>query len=191
MLRGDICLYEYPYSNRKIFGDRDTRHLCMNLTIQYLPYFFLGIMVVRYKYIEEFVGIKNKGLIMVLALFILACISLSNAVGWSFKGWYYLYSMLIYGAVTILLITCLLCCKIKLPPPKRIISEVWLSLDRCSMGVYIIHHILIMYLLQYREVKDLMVCHYVIMPFILFFFLLLISWGIVVLMRETALKRLV
>lgn len=95
------------------------RWLCINLAIRYLPYFFLGIIMVRYNLTEWFVGIKYKRLITILALLILVCVSWSNAAEWSFKGWYYLYSMLIYGAVTILLITCLLYCKIKLPPPEK------------------------------------------------------------------------
>lgn len=131
---------------------------------------------------------KHKSLMAVISLIILIGVSLSNTAELNFKAWYYLYSMLIYGAVSMLIIVFFVILA-GISPAKHL-SKIWMSLDRCSMGIYIIHHILIMYLLQYRTLKNFMVCHYVIMPFLLFFLLLFASWGITALMQKTPLKKI-
>ena len=53
-----------------------------------------------------------------------------------------------------------------------------LNLDRCSMGIYIIHHILVMLLLQNNFVRLMLDSHYFIAPIIMFIVILMISWFI-------------
>lgn len=52
------------------------------------------------------------------------------------------------------------------------------SLDKCGMGIYIIHHIVIIYALQFENVRDVMNTHYIIAPILAFMSLILISWFI-------------
>lgn len=70
-------------------------------------------------------------------------------------------------------------------------SKILLSLDRCSMGIYIVHHIILVYLLQYEQINSLVINHYMISPFILFILLLFISWGMVYSIQRTPFKKLV
>ena len=52
------------------------------------------------------------------------------------------------------------------------------SLDYNSMGIYIIHHILIISVISNNQLSILMRSHYIISPMVLFIVVLSISWGI-------------
>ena len=60
--------------------------------------------------------------------------------------------------------------------PDRILIAFFINLvDRHSMGIYLIHHIIIQFLLLNDLFKNLMIDYYYIVPFILFFLVLAVS----------------
>lgn len=59
------------------------------------------------------------------------------------------------------------------------------------MGIYIIHHIIIIYLLQYQWMRTLMVEYYIAMPILLFALLLATSWSMTIVLNKTRLKSMI
>jgi len=134
--------------------------------VHYLPSFLTGFLMVSGEWEEKI----NK-LSPVLSSFVVI-ISLSLAVYIAgnilpLSGLYSKYPMIIF----FVFVYTILHCYISRP------STVILSLDRCSMGIYIIHHILIWGIIYYiPSSQALMKEHYIIAPLILFIMVFPVSY---------------
>lgn len=58
------------------------------------------------------------------------------------------------------------------------------NLDVCSMGIYIVHHILIQEMDCFGYFHSLMSSHYILYPISQFFFVLFLSWSLVCLLKQ-------
>lgn len=65
------------------------------------------------------------------------------------------------------------------------------SLDKCSMGIYIVHHILIQEMNGIDCFRALMTEHYILYPLMQFFVITLVSWYIVVLLKKNSFAKYV
>lgn len=65
------------------------------------------------------------------------------------------------------------------------------SLDKCSMGIYIVHHILIQEMNGIDCFRALMTEHYILYPLMQFLVITLVSWYIVVLLKKNSLAKYV
>lgn len=185
------------------FSHKDFRWLGIQQAAQFLPYFLLGVMTVKHRLLERLSNIKKnrRVLSVLLAVVTLVIISWVNAAEHTFHGWFYLSTLLAYIAASILLIAIYGILSSGITPPlcegsehqhnSSIAQKVWVSLDRCSMGIYIIHHIIIFYVLQYQWMRALMVEYCTVMPFILFALFLATSWGASAVLQKTCLKMVI
>lgn len=65
------------------------------------------------------------------------------------------------------------------------LSKIALSLDNCSLGIYIFHHLLIWaFLFYYPLASRLMNEHYILAPLVLFVIVYFVSWGITYIMKK-------
>ena len=135
--------------------------LCFIKIVQYLPFFFVGIFCYKHGF-----GFPKKPLYTLLSCL---CLLLFLQV-------YQIphISMVLSNVLGILTVVSL--CKIYISLKDNFNSKYLLNLDKCGMGIYIIHHILIMLLLQHRSFCELMDTHYLIMPIILFILVFPVSW---------------
>ena len=149
--------------------------LTIKQTLQYLPFFFVGIILARSKSSIESFPVKNhKYLIIILLMSLFLSIFLAF-----YQTDYHLADKI---------------CKYIIIPflSTFIISAFWIlcqhihfknltiikSLDYNSMGIYIIHHILIISAISNNQISILMRSHYIVSPMVLFIVVLSISWGI-------------
>ena len=65
------------------------------------------------------------------------------------------------------------------------------SLDKCSMGIYIVHHILIQEMNGIDCFHALMTEHYILYPLMQFFVITFVSWYIVVLLKKNSFAKYV
>lgn len=65
------------------------------------------------------------------------------------------------------------------------------SLDKCSMGIYIVHHILIQEMNMVSCFHEMAASHYYIYPIIQFIVIILASWGFVALCRKNKYSKYV
>lgn len=63
------------------------------------------------------------------------------------------------------------------------------SLDACSMGIYIVHHIIILAVNRTDLLHPLLQTHYYIYPSVQFVLVLLFSWGVVWMLRRYSFAR--
>lgn len=65
------------------------------------------------------------------------------------------------------------------------------SLDKCSMGIYIVHHILIQEMNGISYFREIATTHYYIYPIIQFLIITIVSWGFVALCRKNKYSKYV
>lgn len=149
--------------------------LTIKQTLQYLPFFFVGIILARSKSSIESFPVKNHKYLIIILLMSL------------FLSMFLVFYQIDYHLIDII-------CKYIIMPflSALIISSFWIlckythlknftlikSLDYNSMGIYIIYHILIISAISNNQLSILMRSHYIISPMVLFIVVLLISWGI-------------
>lgn len=179
----------------------DFRWFGVEQAAHFLPYFLLGMMIVKFRILERLRGISKscKIVYILLAITALAIISWTDASQWTLKGLFYINTACVYVAVSLLLITVF--DGLSFTPPlqkstdlqihRSLLYKILISLDSCSMGIYIIHHIIIIYLLQYQWMRTLMVEYYIAMPILLFALLLATSWSMTIVLNKTRLKSMI
>lgn len=149
--------------------------LTIKQVLQYLPYFFVGIIFARSKSLIQYASVEiHKYLIIILlmALFtsLFLCFYTSN---FHLINTVSKYIIIPFLSILIISSSYILCQHINFKDIGII-----RSLDYNSMGIYIIHHILIIAAISNARLSTLITTHYVISPVILFIFVLLTSWGI-------------
>ena len=162
-----------------------TQIFCLDMFFLYFPVFFLGILFAQYQIVEFIKKALHPGLLIVgMVLIMIVLFLVTN------ENYFYSYTLSRYSGtmIAILGLCFLYCIKEKL---QFINTRIAKSLDKNSMGIYLIHLIVIIHLLRYNEVVQFMNQHVVIAPILLFIFSLLISWGASAIIRKTPLSFIV
>lgn len=140
-------------------------------SIHYMPAFLFGIASSAYNLQEKLYKLKTW--IFNTSTIITTLLIISFSLPIALPGKFIYENIVIY--VWLILIYTLLHHKIKIKNENKIIK----SLDRHSMSIYIIHHIIIWAALVYiPPVIPFMEQHYFLAPIILFPTIFIISWGI-------------
>lgn len=151
-----FCLYPwFKYSHNV---------LRISSVIKYLPYFIMGIMVYKNQIVKSYI-------IKVL----IALVSFSMLIFIRFEHYDFFNNFVVYELCQVLgwlLIYVLFDFVLNIHfPDSNIVSY----MDDLSMGIYIIHHIVILYCLQFVSVKTFLNDYWQIGPVAIFFVALIIS----------------
>ena len=137
----------------------------------YFPYYFIGMLICK----VDFSGQRNFRkyqlplILLLLVLFALEQYVFSKRLLTDTLGMCIVFSMFSYFRSL----------DIKSLPE-------WVkSLDKCSMGIYIVHHILIQEINGVTCFYDMAVTHYYIYPITQFLVITMLSWGFVALCRKS------
>lgn len=137
----------------------------------YFPYYFIGMLICK----VDFSGLRNfrkcqlSLILLLVALFALEHIFFSKRLLTAALGMCIVFSTFSYFRSL----------DIKSLPG-------WVkSLDKCSMGIYIVHHILIQEINGVTCFYDMAVTHYYIYPITQFLVITMLSWGFVALCRKS------
>lgn len=158
--------------------------LSLGFAIRFLPVFFIGIFFYRiqHNYNTKLIGrtMKNQlnggGKIYLLALIVLLVAMQWIELKIGYSGYIHIISYLI-GLGIVVWSFYLMGKIVKYIKQPNMLSNTIIRIDKCGMGIYVLHHIVIMWLLQYDDFKLLMESHFIITPIALFVFVLLLSWG--------------
>lgn len=174
-----ICELIFIVLCRSILGkfvSSNILHLfCFSDVLIYLPSFLLGGIMVSHKW-EYYIGSWKPCYFWPIYFFsiILACVFLTSK-SLPFGQFYiniptYVFLVFSYAALSRL---------------NLVIPSVVLSLDKCSMGIYIIHHVLIWLFIYYCPFSTVLLNEYYISsPIIIFVIAILISWGLTLLLMK-------
>lgn len=159
--------------------------LSLGFAIRFLPVFFIGIFFYRiqHNYNNKLIdknddksanAHKGKIYLLIVIVLLVAIQWIELKIGYS--GYIHVISYLIgLGIViSIFYLTGKVIKHIELP---NLLNNTIIRMDKCGMGIYVLHHILIMWLLQSDDFILLMENHFIITPIALFVFVLLLSWG--------------
>lgn len=168
-----------------------TPFLSLSFAIRFLPVFFIGIFF--YQYTQNLINndaLTNKlkiccekimsnggGKKYLLILIVLLVISQVIEVKIGYCGYIHIIAYLL-GLAIVVLSFHLIGKIIKCVELSSALNNTIIRMDKCGMGIYILHHILIMWLLQYNDFILFMENHFIITPLILFVLVLFLSWGI-------------
>lgn len=150
---------------------------------KYLPVFTIGVIFAQRRWISVIKGIKSIYLISTIILAI-SFILIFKMIGDIPLG--ALYRDIPKYAFVVLIFALL--------SKKNIRTNVvTTSLDKCSLGIYIIHHILIWAFLYYCPNGQFLTNnHEIVAPIMMFIIVLLMSWGITtILLRSKILSKLI
>ena len=154
--------------------------LTIKQILQYLPYFFIGIIFSRSKTSMQTLSTKKYKLL----IFLLCSVSLSIFLCFYTSNIHLIntiskYIIIPFLSIIVISSSWILCQCINF-------KEVGIirSLDKNSMGIYIIHHILIIAVISNTQLSVIIGTHYIISPILLFFVVLLTSWWISLLINR-------
>lgn len=136
----------------------------MNKALLYFPYFYMGMLLAKHQWLWT----TRLSVTMILLLLPLCFISGAFAELESF--WGMIERLLLLSSVYSLMVRIF---------SKRQLRNVWLSLDKNTMGIYILHHSFIWLLLYHSSfVRIYMREHVYVGACLMFFFVFPLSWGV-------------
>lgn len=153
--------------------------LTLSRTLQYLPYFFIGIIFSRYYSKSPIHPHKYSIIILVITCIsslLLCTIDTDDYIIRAISK----YIVIPLFSIIIISISWILCQQINFKD-----TAIIHSLDQNSMGIYIIHHILIVAATSNNSLSTLFITHYIGAPIILFISSLSISWIISILINNS------
>lgn len=137
---------------------------CLSHTLLYLPVFTLGLWCGR-SAIPHISRLKFA--VACLLLLVLVCSGRHLLVS---------YSCIIGGGIALYMLYCF--------QNVKCIPQWMASIDVCSMGIYIIHHIIIRWMLQYETVSHFMLTHKIMAPALMFILVFPASWALTFCLRK-------
>lgn len=172
-----ICIIAYielPLSASiiSILGENSS-FLCFNMFLRYIPYYIFGVYL--YDFNKEFNVTQRKYIWIILCATCIFCVIFKYI---PLYGLLTLSSLLIITAFFLYIANLKKCCS------NRFIS----LLDECSMGIYLLHHIII----QEMNISVLgrnMMHHYYLYPMLQFILVMIISTGEAVRKRLPAIQK--
>lgn len=150
------------------YGSSIPGYLAWKETLRYLPAFFVGALTARLRIPELFSKMPKQVLLIctLLSLLLVITVTLSTSLP---------LGVLYMNLPTYFLLICIYSI-LALYPIKRS-GKVMNNLDKNSMGIYIIHHLLIwVALIYFPIIQDFMIHHTIAGPIFLFFIVFTISW---------------
>lgn len=155
----------------------EIKPLAISRLMRYYPYYMIGMLVTKvdFSLFAKYKKVIVASLLFVVVLFLLQQTMLKRMVVTS-----------TLGVATVGLAFCLARCShiVRLPS--------WItSLDKCSMGIYIVHHILIQEMNELYVFHELACEYYYIYPMAQFVLITLISWGFVSVCRHVKCSKYV
>ena len=147
--------------------------LALQSTLDYLPVFFLGMLTEKFKIYERLSIPKAFAVLLMMVLFTIGAVPFAFHIPLSrLFQWLPTYSLIV---ITYYSLGKILCGRLG----GGIKSSALMVLDRYSLSIYIIHHILIFVYLDYvPNAQSFMTNHYAIAPILLFIIVLPMSLGI-------------
>lgn len=137
----------------------------------YFPYYVVGMLICKVNFVE-YRNYQKYQLSLILVLLVL----------FALEQYFFCKRLL-----TVALGLCVVLCSFSYFRSLEIKSlPGWMkSLDKCSMGIYIVHHILIQEMNKTAYFYDVAVTHYYLYPVTQFIGITLVSWGFVALCRKS------
>lgn len=127
-------------------------YLALNNLAVYLPYFMIGILSAKYKhnFFALFKHWRLCGIVLLILLLLIPCVDLkllplSQEVYWVLKAGLKLGGRIVIVSLFLVVLLRVFQC----PIVKG--KNIWLFCNRCSFPVYILHHWLLLLLLQYSS----------------------------------------
>ena len=158
--------------------------LCMDSFLVYFPIFYLGVIWARFSIVERWAHLSKPLLWVALTVF-------AVLIGFFTYNKFPLHSDLLARVLGVCL-TLTLFQLLFVPSEKReescVPNRCISSLDASGMGIYILHQIVIILLLNQSVVASFVKEHVVMGPVLLFCVVFLGCWGIVALINKTKLK---
>lgn len=152
------------------FGERLIDIFAWKRVLHYLPVFIWAIGLVKFRIIEKMRGLSMgslmSGFLISLSIVILFALIPVLPFGLLYKEVpVYVFLLFLYLVVS----------KCKILEHSKILY----SLDKHSMGIYILHHLLIWAILSFVPgISSFMNAHMLLSPVLLFLFVLASSWGL-------------
>lgn len=137
----------------------------IGLFIKYAPYYAIGMSLCKTNFLKnQQIQKYSKYLFFIICL--------------CYLSWFYLNGS---HGIALLIALALIIVTFTLMESQRInnIPSVIQSLDKCSMGIYITHHIVIQEMNKISIIEPFLQTHYYLYPFLQFCFVLPLSWIIV------------
>lgn len=155
--------------------------LCLNMFVLYFPAFFLGILFAKYN-VTDLVTTKIPLFIFPIA------IALESILLYLFTSENYFSSYTISRIIGLCVVVTLFSyLKLNINRLQFINKDFYKSLDKNSMGIYLLHSIILLYFLEFDYVIQFMNNYELIAPFILLILSVGLSWAISILIRKTPL----
>lgn len=158
--------------------------LCMDSFLIYFPIFYLGVIWARFSIVERWMHLSKPLLGVALVVF-------AVLIGFFTYNKFPLHSDLLARVMGICL-TLTLFQLLFVPSEKRegnyTPNKYISSLDASGMGIYILHQIVIILLLNQSVVASFVKEHVVLGPVLLFCVVFFGCWGVVALINKTKLK---
>lgn len=167
----------YPLGLKLHFA---TDYFCIDRILMYLPYFVLGCGCNSFfSRIEKLRYVLAGGLILLVVVFSLTTYVLPL-----------IPSLVVYPIQYLFVGMFLVCCFGYFSQlPSAVLQFRGLdSLDRCSMGIYILHHILIAFPLQWPAVRAVMNDYWWLCPWLMFLVVYALSWMLTAALLRTRLS---
>lgn len=142
--------------------------------VKYLPFFVMGIMIYKNQTIKDD---NIKKCIIIVSLLLMTLLKFTHVDMISEHLKYETCQML--GWIMFFLFFDIFIKKANLPQTKRIEY-----IDKCSMGIYIIHHVVIIYALQIESVRVFLNNYWQIGPLVVFFISLIVSLILTVILQS-------
>lgn len=143
----------------------------------YFPYYIVGMLICNANFAEH-KNFQKYQLPLIITLLVLFALE------------QYFFSKRL---LTVVLGMCVVLCSFSYFRSLDIKSVPgWMkSLDKCSMGIYIVHHILIQEMNGISYFREIATTHYYIYPIIQFLIITIVSWGFVALCRKNKYSKYV
>lgn len=137
---------------------------------QYFPYYLFGMILGTLNFFHD----KKRRIIKLFIACLSFCVMVYIAFSNSNES---LLKIVGFIFLTSLFFSIRECKNFRIPPFIK-------NLDLCSMGIYIVHHILIQKMDSLDYFHSLMTCHYILYPIFQFFVIFILSWYLVYLFKK-------
>lgn len=143
----------------------------------YFPYYIVGMLIFNVNF-AEYKNFQKYQLPLIIVLLVLFALEQ-----------YFFCKGLLTVALGMCIVLCMFCYFRSLE--IKSLPGMMKSLDTCSMGIYIVHHILIQEMNGITCFREIATVHYYIYPIIQFITITMVSWGFVSLCRKNKYSKYV
>ena len=180
-----VCFFSFSLLYFFLYFNLLTDFLCIESFLAYFPYFFLGVVIVNHD-VDIFVEKKVAKSVVAGAL-AFALVALFFLTDSTFRYHSDMLARLCGFFISVLLLFLFK----NVSGVNKLARNNWvMSLNKNSMGIYLLHLILILFVLERGWITDFMNNYLFIAPFLLFVVVLCLTWLISALLNKTKLSFL-